>query len=142
MPHEYVRVEGLTELRLALNRVDKGLRKELNSELRSLAKLVAKEAQVVARERGLIGDPRTDTLSGSLVKRIGVSVRGSTAWIVDKATRTSTKYPSGFPYPAVYEFGGGGTRSFLRPSIAANTDHIVAGIEEMLVRLERNTGLQ
>lgn len=135
MPVEYVRVEGLTELLRGLGRADKGLRKELNTEIRGLAKVVAADAQVIAREQGLIGDPRTDTLSGSLVRRIGISVRGSSAWIVDKASR------GGFPYPAVYEFGGGGTRAFLRPSLARNTDRIISGIEEMLVRLEEQSGL-
>src|SRR3954463_11602146 len=101
-----VDVKGLQGLLDGFKQIGDGLPHELSIGLRAIAKDVAHDAQSIAEERGLRS-------SGQLIHGITTSVRGTTAYIIDTAKRVSTKYPDGYPYPKVYEFGAGGARAFI-----------------------------
>ena len=124
-----IRVKGLDDLVRDFGKVDRGLRKELQGEIRKVAGIVAGEAKERAVRQGLVD-------SGKLVRSIRPGVRRSTGVVRVTATR------DGFPYPAVYEFGGGGVRAFLMPALKDKTDDVFKGLEDMLDRLTSQAGLR
>lgn len=128
-----VRVEGLQPLLRDMGRVEKGLRRELQKELDEIAKHVRDEARDRAQAEGLRD-------KGGLVRGVKHRVKGSTALI--RSTRTR----GGFPYPAVYEFGGRGAgkygpRAFLYPTVEKELPTTVRMLGEMLDRLTSANGL-
>lgn len=128
-----VRVEGLRPLVRDLGRVEKGLRRELQKELDEIAKMVRDESRDKARGERLVD-------SGRLVRGIKHRVRGSEAFVRSTATK------AGFPYPAVYEFGGRGIgkygpRAFLMPTVEKQLPQTVSMLEDMLDRLTSANGL-
>lgn len=98
-----IQVEGLQRTLRAFGRIQKGLRQELRKELIQIAGVVAAKARDIAEQKGLHD-------SGSLIERIHPGMRASYAYITDTAKRKSAKYPAGFNYPAIYEYGGSQTR--------------------------------
>lgn len=135
-----VRVEGIRELVQAFGRIDRGLRGELQSELRELADSVARRAQAIAEQKGL-------RKSGDLIRTIRPAVRGTVALVRAGATHR------GFNYPRRLEYEGGrrassdptwfrapGSRSFLAPALDDKTEDVVAGVEDLLDRLAGEAG--
>lgn len=146
-----VYVEGLDELIRDFRRIDKSMAKQLTDTLRPLARSVRDKAKVIAKERGFGQGARTRGAggkfvkgsagrsgrgTGALIRGMGISVRGASAYVLNKAERTTGTKP--FRYPAVYEFGQNspwnrsGDRSFLQPALDIMRPQIVEGIEEML----------
>jgi len=128
-----VQVQGLDALLAAFKQLGEGLPHELSAGLRTVARDVANDAKAIAKANGLHA-------SGNLIDHITTSVRGTVAYIVDNARRVSPKYPSGYLYPAVYEFGHGGARAFLHPAAERDQDKIVAGLEPLVDRLIAQAG--
>lgn len=129
-----VQVEGVRELIRAFGRIDRDVQKELTGALRKIARGVAATAKAIAEQKGLHA-------TGTLIRKITISVSGGQAYVRDTASRTSRKWPSGFPYPAVYEFGHNKERAFLEPALYRDQEQIVHGVEEMLdMLLARNFG--
>lgn len=118
---EAVQVEGLGELLRAFGRVDAGVRKELTGTLRGIARGVAAAAKAIAEFNGL-----RDT--GTLISKITISVGGGAAYV----RATAKRWPGGFPYPAVYEYGKGGQRAFLAPALRLEEPNVLRGVEGML----------
>lgn len=144
-----VEIIGLRETIRALNQAEKGLGRAVQNELRAVAAKVAGTAKEIAEQRGLRGDPGTDKGRGHpglLISSIRPGVRGSTAYVRDSATRVSAKYPDGYVYPAVYEYGGRGQtahgpRAFLQPAVERDEPEVLAMLENALGRLHEEAGL-
>lgn len=130
-----IAVEGVGDLLRAFDRVEKGLRRELRAELVGLAGTVAIKARELAEAQGL-------RESGQLIARIRPGLRSSYAYVTDTANRKSPKWPEGFNYPAVFEFGHGGARAFLVPAAKAEEGTVLLGLEGLLDRLTSEAGLQ
>ena len=100
-----VEVTGLNELVRAFGRIDKGMSRQFRQQLRvGVGGPVAQDMKELARSRGL-------RQTGKLINSIRPAVRGATLFINASATN------KGYPYPAVYEFGRGGARSFMQPVV-------------------------
>lgn len=128
MANEYtVRVEGLNQLVRDFGKIEKDLRKELQAELKDLARIVQREAQEIATAKGLV---RT----GKLVRSIRPSVRGGRAFIRETATN------KGYAYPRIYEYGHDGVRSFMQPALEAKRNEVYEGLDDMLDRLTDRNG--
>lgn len=123
-------VKGLTPMIRGFHRLDKDVSGEMKNELRKLALPVAELAKATARAKGLVGE------SGKLVSSIRPFATQKGAGIRESATR------KGFPYPAVYEYGGRspsvmggegvGPRSFLAPAVVASAPIVEAGLSKWL----------
>ena len=123
-----VQVEGVRELDRALRRVDKEARKSLRDELKAAAGVVAVEAQSVARSKRLVA-------TGKLVRSIKPGLQGAGAVVRVGATR------NGYRYPAVYEFGRGGARAFLRPAAERKEGEVRERAEDAMQTAIRKAGL-
>jgi len=88
-----IQVAGLAALQRDLGKVSKSAKAEVRDGLKQVAKPAVDSAQMVARMKGLY---RT----GQLVRKISPAITQQGVFIRAKATRR------GFPYPAVYEYGG------------------------------------
>lgn len=119
MAGETIKVHGLNEFVRALKQADGDVKKEFTRGLRDAAKVVAAEAKDVASSEGLM---RT----GALIRGIGVSVRGTKAFVKDKTTR------NGFSYPGLYEFKRG--RPFMQPALERKTTEVVSLLEDAVGR--------
>jgi hypothetical protein len=97
-------VTNLKETRRALRNAGKDVRRDIRQQLKSVGEIVSTEAQAIASAEGLY---RT----GKLVRSIKPSASSMTVKIRATAKRKSRKYPTGFNYPRVYEFGGATHRS-------------------------------
>src|SRR5262245_37272362 len=82
-----VYVEGLTDARRDLRRINPDLAKAIPKTLAASAAIVAREAAARAPRR-----------SGLTARSIKVRVRRNTAAVVVRARKTSPKYPQGYPY--------------------------------------------
>lgn len=129
MPAAAIRVEGVTELKLAFRRADAEYRKGIQLQLREIGEIVATEAKAIAAGLGL-----SDT--GKLIARINPGVQGYIAVVRDSANKR------GFNYPAVYEgelsghgLRGRGKRPFLGPAVDRKEPEILAGLESILDRV-------
>jgi hypothetical protein len=99
-------VIGLRELRRAAARIDKDMNKQLTKVLKAEV-----AAPVVTLARGLV-----PVKTGKLRSSIKASVRGGIVSIQSSPPLNASKRtPKG--YAAVYEYGNGGTRAFLRPAV-------------------------
>lgn len=125
-----VRVDGLEELIRDLTRVQKDLKPRIRAELKDVASIVADEAQKIATARGLVD-------SGKLVRSIRPGMSGSTALIRETANRR------GFPYPALYEYGGSSShpkRPFMEPAVARKQDQVRDELEKVVDRVMDSAG--
>lgn len=128
-----VSVSGLRELSRDFGRMSKDLRRDLRTEVKGLAGIVAEEAKSIAESKGLVA-------SGRLVRMIRPGIKGSNVGVVrETAVRTSGKNAP-FKYPAVYEFGGGGARAFLMPAVERKRNEVIQGVEQLLDRLADRYG--
>lgn len=128
-----IEVEGLQQTLRAFGRIEKGMRKELRKQLVEIAGVVAETARSIAEQKGLHE-------SGALIARIHPGMRSSYAYVADTARRKSRKYPGGFNYPAVYEYGHGRARAFLEPAAKQDEEKAVTLVEGMLDRLTSQAG--
>lgn len=130
-------VQGLAELNRVFKKVTPDIYKDMRKEMLIAANLVASKAKDIAEAKGL-------RESGDLIEKIKPGATMRSATVADKALKKSPKYPSGFNYPAVYEYGGRGTgktgpRAFLTPAIEESDEEIAALLERMVERvLERH----
>jgi hypothetical protein len=127
---EFLEVEGLDGLRRALRKVDRDASRELTKDLKLVGQPVVVLARSIAEEKGLHE-------TGALINRINISVRGGTIYVRDTAKRKSRKYPSGYPYPSVYEFGGRGSdvlgpRAFVAPAVTEAQPDVLREWEEII----------
>jgi hypothetical protein len=122
-----VRVEGLGRLIRDFRRLDRGLAREVQQELRSIAGFVADDARLAADAQGL-----RDT--GKLISRIKPFYRGSTAGVRSGVMRR------GYPYGGVYEYGLGRTRAYLEPTLQRDERQIVEAFEDLLDRMTSSAG--
>lgn len=88
-----IQIEGLAALQRDLNKVNKTAKKEVRNGLKDVAKPAVDSAKAMARAKGLF-----DT--GQLVRKISPAINQQGVFIRAKAQR------AGFPYPAIYEYGG------------------------------------
>lgn len=125
-------MEGLDGLVRAFGRLDKGLRRELQKELKEIGRIVAEEAKGIAEFKRLRGeDDPGDPHPGQLIARIQPSVRGASVYIRDTAASSSGRYPK-YNYPARLEYEQGGRRAFLRPALDGRRNEIVNRFEHLL----------
>src|SRR5438128_1245229 len=107
---------GLRELLSTLRTLDAELPRQMRAELGESARLVAGEAKTIAGEEQL-DHQRPDDKSretSSLVAGIRSRVRGSTAYVLSTAKRT-TGANAPFNYSRLYEYVL--NRPFLRPAL-------------------------
>lgn len=123
-----IRVQGLDQVVRGFRRIDGSLAREVQMELKSIAGFVADDARTYATAIGLRD-------SGDLAHGIKPFYRGATAGV------RSTVKRRGYPYGGVYEFGKGGARAFLAPTVKRDEAKIVEAFEDMLDRLISSAGL-
>jgi phage gpG-like protein len=88
-----IQVDGLAALQRDLNKVNKTAKAEVRDGLKRVAEPAVRSAKAVARANGLYA-------TGELIRKISPAVTQQGVFIRAKAKR------GGFPYPAIYEFGG------------------------------------
>lgn len=104
-------VEGLTALQKDLRAASKDALKDFREEeLRPIGKMVADTAYLIAKAKGL-----NDT--GQLTRRLQGrgAVRVNNKGVV--VTATAKNRSTGYPYPAIYEYGLKRGRPFLGPAL-------------------------
>lgn len=101
-----LRVEGLSALQRDLNKIAApGSERSINQEL--LRPGLKEVADIVAADARSIAKRRFNTLStGTMARKIVGAVTAQGVFVQSKATRKSRKYPQGYRYPGVYEYGG------------------------------------
>jgi hypothetical protein len=106
-----VHVEGLKEAIRALGKIDRQAAGELRKELRTkIGGAFVRDVKLRVELRGLVGK------SGRLRNSIRPTVRGASLVVRSSpALKPGPKSRQG--YAAVYEFGRGGRRSFLEPTL-------------------------
>lgn len=127
-----IQATGIRELVRDFNKLDKDLAKNIKSEIKDVAGVVAEEAKATALRKDLY-----DT--GKLVKSIRPSFRSGRAYVRAGAKRKS------FPYPVVYEYGGRGTdsigpRAFLQPALDAKEEEVVKKLDDTIGSLGQDHG--
>lgn len=123
-----VKIEGLPQLVRGFERMGADVKKAVRADLRQSGDLVRDQARLNADARGL-------RRSGRLISGMRTIVRSG----ADVRVRDVTKR-KGFPYPAVYEYGGGGSRNFLEPALGQKTNEVMDRLDTMLERLFANPG--
>lgn len=91
-------IDGYSDLLKALKDSDPQLQKEFKAELRKIGDSAKKGAQLEATKKRLIGE------TSKLSTKYRVSPRARDITLVATATNR------GFPYPAIYEYGGSKVR--------------------------------
>jgi hypothetical protein len=104
-----ISVEGLRETARAFDRFSSTLGKDLAAELLIIAEHVGEVAVFIAHSKGL-DDPEHAPDGGGLIQSIHAKATRRGAYIVSSARRRSPGFPSGFNYPAMYEYGGSEVR--------------------------------
>ncbi len=120
-----LRVEGLAALQRDLNRVNKTAKGEVRDGLKEVGRIVSDQAQLIAMAKGL-------NKTGQLVRRIVPTVRQQGVFVEAKAKKRSPKYPAGYPYPAVYEYGTRRGRPFLEPALDSSKRSVERAMEHWL----------
>lgn len=120
-----LRVEGLAALQRDLNRVNKTAKGEVRDGLKDVGRIVSDQAQLIAMAKGL-------NKTGQLVRRIVPTVRQQGVFVEAKAKKRSPKYPAGYPYPAVYEYGTRRGRPFLEPALDSSKRSVERAMEHWL----------
>lgn len=117
-------VEGLDDLIRSFARLDKNLAKEIRKQERRVGTIVARRQREAALARGL-------RKTGKLARSNKPIVRGSTLYVVNRATN------DGFPYPVMYEETG---RSFFYQPAEDSMPEVVQGFDDMLGRMAGEEG--
>ena len=123
--------EGLASLIEFLRTFDKEIAKEVNDELRTVAKQVKDRVVQEAEAQGFTPPGRSGRGKGALIREIGYGVSRGKMYIRETANR------KGFRYPMVYEFGKREEwmkRPFIKPGIDASQDIVQKGMEAALDR--------
>ncbi len=129
-----LRVEGLAALQRDLNRVNKTAKGEVRDGLKEVGRIVSDQAQLIATAKGL-------NKTGQLVRRIVPTVRQQGVFVEAKAKKRSPKYPAGYPYPAVYEYGIRRGRPFLEPALDSSKRSVERAMEHWLDTFLRKNDL-
>lgn len=106
------RADGARDLSRALRAAGRDVRLELNRQVKPAALLVATQAKENAVAQGFAPPGRSGRGTGQLLRGIKASVRSGVGYV-----RESAMTSRGFPYPAVYEFGGDKHRAFIVPAV-------------------------
>ncbi|MBT9156743.1 MAG: hypothetical protein DDT37_01731 [Firmicutes bacterium] len=122
---EIIVLGGFSETMRAIRRMESVMRKEMRLKLKAAGQIISDEAKAQANQQGLVA-------TGKLVRSIRVGLRARSVSVIVGARRKSRKYPKGFNYPKVYEYGTAGKRAFLRPALAAKKEEAVQKFEEIL----------
>ena len=122
-----VRVEGLADLRRDFGRLSKALQDDFRDEIKAVADIVAVESRAIAKRKGL-----HDT--GRLIRSIKPGTSGAVGVVRANAAR------KGYRYGAVYEFGRGGKRAFLRPALESKRDEVVEAFGDLLDDMHERIG--
>lgn len=130
--HEVVQVDGLDALVRGFGRVDRGLRREVQKQLRKVGQIIADDAKQVATEKGLHSRSKYDKHPGELIADIKSTVRGGSVWIRDAARTPGQGKWGNYNYPARFEFENHGERAFLRVAINRNTSRTIKEMEQVL----------
>ena len=120
-----LRVEGLAALQRDLRKVNKTANKEVRDGLKDIGRVVSDEAQLIAAAKGL-------HKTGQLIRRIVPTVRQQGVFVEAKARKKSPKYPGGYRYPAVYEYGIRRGRPFLEPALDKTKNQVERAMEHWL----------
>lgn len=120
-----LRVEGLAALQRDLNKVNKTAKSEVRDGLKDVGRIVADKAQFTALAKGL-------NQTGQLARKIVPTVRQQGVFVEAKAKKKSRKYPTGYPYPAVYEYGTRRGRPFLEPALESSKAEVERAMEHWL----------
>jgi hypothetical protein len=146
----YVELEGLSELRKTLRRIDAnvysagssigpdGFTKgpvRLNLAVTAFRDHLREAATIVSDE----GRRRAPRHTGKLIGSIRPRVRGDTGLVVALAVKKSQMYPRGYRYPRRIEYEGSGgnragygPRAFLGPALEAKADEVAKKMEGVL----------
>ncbi|MBT9154752.1 MAG: hypothetical protein DDT39_01431 [Firmicutes bacterium] len=122
---EIVVLGGFKEMMKAVRKMEPVMRKEMRTRLKTAGQIVSDEAKAQARQQGLVA-------TGKLVRSIRVGLRARSVSIVVGAKRKSRKFPKGYNYPKLHEYGDGGKRAFLRPALAVKREDAVKKFIEVL----------
>jgi hypothetical protein len=90
---------GVDAARAGLRGASKTMKREIEDEMKAIGTIVSDEAQSVAASKGLKRSGNLISMIRPMAGTMQVSVRAS-------AKRKSPKYPQGYNYPKVYEYGG------------------------------------
>lgn len=130
-----LRVEGLAALQRDLNRVNKTAKGEVRDGLKDVGDIVAQKARFIAAAKGLRGK------TGDLISKTVPTVRQQGVFVEAKAKRKSPKYPGGYRYPAVYEYGLRRGRPFLEPALDQSKNEVERAMEHWLDTFLRKNDL-
>lgn len=132
-----IEVVGLDELVRDLRYMDKELKKDLQKAIDTAGNEILKPhiQNVVVPQRGLIGKAtrpdgtrRKGYRPGGLQRGVRARVKaGTLSGIIESRAKRK-----GYPYPALYEYGDGGRRSFLRAGLTDKTAQIVKALDDGL----------
>jgi len=133
----YVELEGLSELRKTLRRIDAGMGTTgRNSVAVAAFRDHLREATTIVSDEGRRRAPRH---TGKLINSIRPRVRGDTGLVVALAVKKSQMYPRGYRYPRRIEYEGSGgnragygTRAFLGPALEAKADEVAKKMEGVI----------
>jgi hypothetical protein len=123
MPNGALQLEGARELARALNKVDKGLRREVGAALRVGGEVVAVETRSLIRDGGHVA-------SGAALNSVKVSVLSFTVLIRETANR------DGFPYPRLRRF-----KALMESAREKSMPEVEVAVEKALDRLAEGQGL-
>ena len=129
-----LRVEGLAALQRDLRKVNKTANKEVRDGLKDIGRVVSDEAKLIAAAKGL-------HKTGQLIRRIVPTVRQQGVFVEAKARKKSPKYPGGYRYPAVYEYGMRRGRPFLEPALDKSKTKVERAMEQWLDSFLRKNDL-
>lgn len=120
-----LQVRGLAELQRDMRKVSRSANSEIRDGLKDVGRIVSERAKIVALSKGL-------HKTGDLARKITPTVRQQGVFVQAKAKRRSPKYPGGYPYPAVYEYGMRRGRPFLVPALESSTNEVERAMEHWL----------
>jgi len=100
MPADLIVFPEFQKFRKAIKDLDKDLSSELTKNLKTAGKVVAEAVKDEARAKALDKPGLSGRGTGDLVKKIVPQAKMDEVVLKEKANR------DGFPYPAIYEFGG------------------------------------
>lgn len=115
-----VYIDGLDSLVRAFGKIDRGLRRELQTRLKHAGEIVALDYKMTA--------PRK---TGKMADSAKPSIRGGSVYIRVTAKKQSPKYPSGYRYPNRVEYESGSNQPLhqslerTRPAVLRDLDHVV-----------------
>jgi hypothetical protein len=120
-----LQIRGLAALQRDLGKVNKTAKKEVRDGLKDVGDIVSREAKLIASAKGL-------NKTGTLIRRIVPTVRQQGVFVEAKARKKSKKYPGGYRYPAVYEYGIKRGRPFLEPALQRKQADVERAMEKWL----------